>query len=187
MFRIADINDTDNILNIYSQYINSSITFEYCIPALDEFRNRIKNILEFYPYIIYEEEGKILSYAYAHKFMERAGAQWNAELSVYVDKNSKGNGIGKKMYSILIEILKLQGIKSVYGCVTAGNIESEKMHESMGFSIVMNCRNVGYKEGKWNGVILFQKSIGEYSKKPEPVVPFKTIEYEKIKSILEKF
>ena len=84
-----------------------------------EFTERIYNISKGYPYIVCEdEEGAIIGYAYAHRHMEREAYQWNAELSIYIDRTFISKGIGKKLYCILIEILKLQGIRTVYGCVT---------------------------------------------------------------------
>ena len=126
VFRFAAEEDAEKILKIYKPYIeNTTITFEYEVPAVEEFKVRIRETLEEYPYIVCECGNKIAGYAYAHKISTRAAYQWDAELSVYTDGKFAGNGIGKKLYEILIEILKLQNIVNVYGLVTYPNENSE--------------------------------------------------------------
>ena len=181
-FRFATVEDAGKILEIYKPYVeNTTITFEYDVPALEEFKNRIKNILTNYPYIVCEYENKILGYAYAHKVWMRAAYQWDAELSVYIDKEYMGNGLGKKLYKILIEILKLQNVVNVYGCVTYTNEKSDRLHESFGFKRVGIFENAGYKFGKWIGVTWFHKAISEYKKNPEKLKKISQIDKEKIK------
>lgn len=181
-FRFATVEDAGKILEIYKPYVeNTTITFEYDVPALEEFKNRIKNILTDYPYIVCEYENKILGYAYAHKVWMRAAYQWDAELSVYIDKEYMGNGLGKKLYKILIEILKLQNVVNVYGCVTYPNEKSDRLHESFGFKRVGIFENAGYKFGKWIGVTWFHKAISEYKKNPEKLKKISQIDKEKIK------
>lgn len=183
-FRFATVEDAGKILEIYKPYVeNTTITFEYDVPALEEFKNRIKNILTDYPYIVCEYENKILGYAYAHKVWMRAAYQWDAELSVYIDKRYMGNGLGKKLYKILIEILKLQNVVNVYGCVTYPNEKSDRLHESFGFKRVGIFENAGYKFGKWIGVTWFHKAISEYKKNPEKLKKISQIDKEKIKML----
>lgn len=183
-FRFATVEDASKILEIYKYYIeNTTITFEYDIPTFVEFKERIKNTLLEYPYIVCEYKNEILGYAYAHKVWMRAAYQWDAELSVYIDKDYTGNGLGKKLYKILIEILKLQNVVNVYGCVTYPNEKSDKLHESFGFKKVGIFENSGYKFGKWIGVTWFHKAILEYEKKPRKLKKISQIDKEKIKMI----
>lgn len=183
-FRFATVEDASKILEIYKYYIeNTAITFEYDVPTFVEFEERIKNTLLEYPYIVCEYKNEILGYAYAHKVWMRAAYQWDAELSVYIDKDYTGNGLGKKLYKILIEILKLQNVVNVYGCVTYPNEKSDKLHESFGFKKVGIFENSGYKFGKWIGVTWFHKAILEYEKKPRKLKKISQIDKEKIKMI----
>nr|WP_314081963.1 GNAT family N-acetyltransferase [uncultured Leptotrichia sp.] len=183
-FRFATVEDASKILEIYKYYIeNTTITFEYDVPTFVEFKERIKNTLLEYPYIVCEYKNEILGYAYAHKVWMRAAYQWDAELSVYIDKDYTGNGLGKKLYKILIEILKLQNVVNVYGCVTYPNEKSDKLHESFGFKKVGIFENSGYKFGKWIGVTWFHKAILEYEKKPRKLKKISQIDKEKIKMI----
>ena len=107
--RMATAADTKAILDIYAPYIeHTNITFEYVVPTEAEFASRIEEILEKYPYLVYEEDGVIGGYAYAHQFMVRAASQWGAELSVYLAPAFQKKGLGKAFYRALMDILRLQ-------------------------------------------------------------------------------
>ena len=183
-FRPGSPEDGSQILEIYAQYINTPVTFEYTLPSGREFSRRIDDICRFYPYIVCEEENRIVAYAYAHRHMERAAYQWNAELSVYMDRSFRSKGLGKKLYIMLMEILKLQGVKTVYGGVTAPNPRSEALHNSLGFSILGTYHNAGYKEGKWHDVLWFEKAIGQYDIPPQPIISIRHIPQMQIHKIM---
>ena len=177
--------DAADILAIYEPYVkNTAITFECETPSLSEFRDRIKQISSEYPYIVCESGGKIIGYAYAHRQKERAAYQWNAELSVYVDKTNWGCGIGKMLYSVLIEILKLQNVRNVYGVVTYPNQNSEKLHETLGFRRMGIYSKTGYKCGAWHDVACFEKNITDNYLEPEPFVPIGRLDNDSVKEIL---
>jgi phosphinothricin acetyltransferase len=144
--RLAQETDAAEILKIYDTYVKETvITFECETPSLDEFRDRIKEISSDYPYVVCVSDEKIIGYAYAHRQMERAAYQWNAELSVYIDKIFFRRGVGKALYSALIEILRMQNVRNVYGGVTSPNENSEKLHEYFGFRKLGVYHNTGYK------------------------------------------
>ena len=85
--RIASIGDAEAILAVYAPYVrNTAITFEYDVPEIRNFRSRIEETLKNYPYLVAEEDGKIVGYAYAGVLRERAAYQHIAEMSVYVDQ-----------------------------------------------------------------------------------------------------
>ena len=109
--RMATAADTKAILDIYAPYIeHTNVTFEYVVPTEAEFAGRIEEILEKYPYLVYEEDGVIGGYAYAHQFMVRAASQWGAELSVYLAPAFQKKGLGKAFYRALMDILRLQNV-----------------------------------------------------------------------------
>lgn len=185
--RLAKETDAENILKIYAPYVEeTAITFEYDVPSFEEFRDRIAHISSEYPYIVCEVDGIIIGYAYAHRHMERAAYQWNAELSVYIDKSHLRGGLGKALYGALIDILKLQNVRNVYGCVTSPNENSEKLHEYFGFSKLGVYHNAGYKCGAWHDVEWFEKSIGEYDDNPKTFVGIKAIDAHLIIEILNR-
>ena len=98
--RFIEKADYKRVLDIQKEYINTTITFEYELPAQKEFDERIEKICQKYPYIVAEENDEIVGYAYAHEFKERIAYQWGAELSVYLDKKATSKGIGTKLYNV---------------------------------------------------------------------------------------
>ena len=93
--RTAQISDAEELLAIYKPYIeNTAITFEYDVPNIEEFANRIKTTLKRYPYIVAELNGKIVGYAYAGVFKGRKAYDWSVETSIYIRLENHGNGIG---------------------------------------------------------------------------------------------
>lgn len=102
--------------------------------------------------------------------MQRAAYQWNAELSIYLDRCHTSRGIGKLLYCCLMDLLKLQGVKTVYGGVTLPNEKSERLHQALGFRQLGIYRNTGYKCGSWHDVAWFEKQIAPMDALPSPIV-----------------
>lgn len=184
LVRLVVPNDSTALLNIYGQYIETPVTFEYVLPTEQEFANRIAGISKCYPYLVCEENKQIKGYAYACRHLERAAYQWNAELSVYLDRSFTSRGLGKKLCRILIDILKLQGVRTVYGGVVVPNAKSEALHKSLGFEAAGVYPNMGYKCGKWRDVIWFAKQIAPYDVDPQPIIPIGRIPEEQIQKII---
>ena len=107
--------DTETLLAIYGQYIDTPVTFEYTLPAPETFAARIAAISSVWPWLVCEENGTVTGYAYAHRLMEREAYQWNAGLSVYLDTASRSKGRGTALYRTLIDMLVLQGIRTGVG------------------------------------------------------------------------
>lgn len=186
-FRRATEEDVVPILAIYAPYVtDSAITFEYDVPSEEEFRQRIRTISAEYPYFVCESDGQIIGYAYAHRHMERAAYQWNAEISIYIRQGFTGKGLGKIMCQALIDLLRLQGIRNVFSCVTIPNERSAHLHHSMEFSTEGIFQNAGYKCGKWQTIAWFRKNIAPYTNEPAPFLPISRIDRQLIDSILEK-
>lgn len=186
-FRRATEEDVVPILAIYAPYVtDSAITFEYDVPSEEEFRQRIRTISAEYPYFVCESDGQIIGYAYAHRHMERAAYQWNAEISIYIRQGFTGKGLGKIMCQALIDLLRLQGIRNVFSCVTIPNERSAHLHHSMEFSTEGIFQNAGYKCGKWQTIAWFRKNIAPYTNEPAPFSPISRIDRQLIDSILEK-
>lgn len=187
MIRLVKPADIAALLKIYAEYINTPITFECALPTEEDFSRRIAGISGFYPYLVCEEAGKVAGYAYAHRHMEREAYQWNAELSVYLDPSFKSKGLGKKLYGVLIEILRLQGIRTVYGCVTVPNEKSVALHEAMDFTPVGTYRNAGFKAGKWHDVTWFEKTIAPHNLAPGRIVSIDSIPEDRLQKIMSSF
>lgn len=185
--RFATESDAPALLEIYKQYIDTSITFEYELPSKEEFQKRIREYSKTYPYFVCRENGKCVAYVYAHRAQERAAYQWNAELSIYIDKNYHGKGLGVKLYEMMFEILAMQGIKTVYGLVTTPNPQSVRLHEATGFTCTGIYHNTGFKAGKWCDVSLFEKQIGEYDAFPKPIIPVRKLDQNELYEMIKKY
>ena len=160
--------DVPALLNIYRQYLETPITFECAVPSEAEFAARVCEISAVYPYLVCRDGGEVVGYAYAHRQAERAAYQWNAELSIYLDPAHTGRGLGKRLYAALLELLRRQGIRTVYARVTIPNEKSEALHWAMGFRHMGTQKNAGYKDGAWRDVAWVEKTIGIYDD-PEPL------------------
>lgn len=185
--RMATTGDTAKLLAIYSQYIDTSITFEYTLPSLAEFAARISGVLAEYPYLVWQEDGKILGYAYAHRHMERAAYQWNAELSVYLDRTACRRGLGRRLYGALMELLTMQGILTAHALVTSPNPASQALHESMGFHLTAVHRLAGYKNGAWRDVLWYEKELASRGPDPMAPVPLSDLPRSRVAAVLESF
>ena len=169
--RFADARDAAACLDIYAQYIDTSITFETALPSEAEFAARIRSYGAVYPWLAAEEDGRLLAYAYAHRAQERAAYDWNAELSVYVSRDAARAGLGTRLYRALLELLRQQGVRTAYGVVTMPNDASAALHRKLGFRQLGIYHNTGYKSGSWRDVVWFEKHIGSFEGVPEPVRP----------------
>ena len=126
LIRDVCLEDTEKLLQIYEPYVlKTAITFEYDVPSSEEFVNRIKKITKRYPYLVAEVNGRIIGYAYASTFKDRAAYDWCVETSIYLSEEQKGKGIGKRLYQALEEELKNRNVLNANACITYADIEDE--------------------------------------------------------------
>lgn len=174
--RAATEADAAEILEIYAPYVKeTAITFEYEVPTLEEFTDRIRQKLNKYPYIVAVADGRIVGYSYASPFRPRAAYDRSVETTIYIHKDFRGKGIGKKLYLLLEEILKAQNIKNLYACIAYPNPESIAFHEQLGYKTIGFFSKCGYKLDTWYDMIWMEKFIGEHTADPEPVLPFSAV------------
>ncbi len=185
-YRIATPQDSDEILEIYRPYIESTnITFETFVPAPREFRKRVEDILKQFPYVVAEGDGKIIGYAYAAPYRERLGYLWTVELSVYVRREYHSLGIGTHLYGRLLDLLRLQGYQNVCAVISWPNPESEKLHHHFGFRFAGLQKNCGFKKGQWCDVAIFERRLGDYPIPPTLPTPFPELPEEQVVRILK--
>ena len=126
IIRTASAADAPALLKIYSPYVeNTAITFEYDVPSTEEFASRIQHTLRKYPYLVAEEKGTLLGYAYAGPFHERPAYDWAVETSIYVDQSLKHRGIGRRLHDALETALREQGILNMNACIAYPPKEDE--------------------------------------------------------------
>lgn len=183
-FRLATPDDAEALQAIYAPYVETSITFELEAPSVEEFRRRIEERICIYPYIVVEEDGVPMGYAYASRLFARRAYDWAVELSVYLSRDCRGRGLGRALYTRMLTLLEMQGIRSAHGKVTEPNEASDKLHLSMGFRRVGFMDNVGFKLGKWRDVGHYEKLMGDFENAPEPVIPITELDPAKVEKIL---
>jgi phosphinothricin acetyltransferase len=167
--RLATEDDAAQILEIYAPFCrDTTVSFETEPPSLDEIRRRIETTLCSFPWLVCEEAGLVLGYAYATKHRERAAYRWSADVSVYVREGRRRGGLGRALYTSLFAILRLQGYYNAVAGVTLPNPGSEGLHRSMGFQDVGVYPNIGYKCGGWHNVAWSQLALREPAPDPRP-------------------
>jgi len=182
--RMATEADAEEILKIYAPYVtDTAITFEYDVPSAAEFTQRIRDTLRMYPYIVALEGDRIVGYAYASAFKQRAAYNWAVETTVYLQQGCRGKGLGKKLYFALEDILRRQNIINLNACIayTPGedahlDNTSSVFHEHLGYTKVAHFTKCGYKFGTWYDMIWMEKMLGEHPRIPEPVIPIAELE-----------
>lgn len=178
--RAAEVSDAARLLEIYSYYItDTAVTFEWDVPSVQEFEQRIENVKKQYPYIVAVQDGKIIGYAYAHTFRSRAAYAWTVETSIYVDKDWRRSGAGAALLGELERQLKELNVLNVYAGVAYIEKEDEylthdsvKFHEKMGYKNVTHWHQCGYKFNRWYDIVFLEKMLGEHTDNPKPVKGF---------------
>lgn len=171
--RVAVPEDAEALLTIYAPYVkHTPITFEYEIPSVEEFKNRICRTLEKYPYLVAEENGVIQGYAYASAFKTRAAYAWSVETSIYVHPGAGRRGIGSLLYEKLEELLRRQHICNLCACITYPNPASIAFHERFGYRTAAHFTASGYKQDAWHDMIWMEKTLCPHEIPPKPFIPF---------------
>ncbi len=180
-------NDAAALLAIYGWYVrHTAVTFEYEVPTEAEFRGRIARTLEKYPYLAAEKDGVILGYAYAGPFKARAAYDRSVELSIYLDRTVRRQGLGRRLYEAMEAELKKMGILNLYTCISFApreneylNNDSEHFHARLGYVTAGRFRQCGYKFGRWYDMIWMEKHIGGHECPPMDVIPYPCLEKRK--------
>ena len=160
MLRIATEADVPQILSVYAPYVlNTTITFEYTVPTQEAFLQRFREITAQFPWLVWEENGKLLGYAYACHPFQRTAYAWCAEPSIYLTGDAWGKGIGKKLYTALEILLKLQGYRMLFALITGENTQSLAFHEKCGYAFAGKLQTAGYKNGRWCSVFWMEKQL----------------------------
>ncbi len=170
--RLAREQDAAVLLGIYRPYVlETAVTFETEVPAEAEFARHIRDVSERFPYLVAEEAGQVLGYAYAHPFHTRAAYQWTAETSIYLRQDVRGRGVGKMLYTALLKLLAHQGIRRAVAVVTLPGEQSVGFHRALGFTLTGHLPGAGYKCGRWWDMGYLSLALGEEGP-PGEVTPF---------------
>lgn len=169
--------DAKAIQAIYAPYVErTAISFEYEVPTVEEMAQRMEVVQKEFPWLVAEENERVVGYIYAHAFHERAAFQWAVETSIYVKWDEKRKGIGRKLHDALETALKQQGILNLNACIAFVpdnnkgqgatdpylNLDSVRFHEQMGYIRAAHFHQCGKKFGHWYDMIWMEKIIGEH-------------------------
>ena len=180
LIRDAVLEDAERIWEIYDYYTkHTAISFEWDPPSLEEFEGRMKRIMERYPYLVAEQDGRIAGYAYAGPFVGRTAYDWCCELTIYLAPDARKCGMGRMLYEELEQRLKRMGILNLYACIGYPEKEDEYLtansadfHAHLGFQEVGRFHNCGYKFNRWYHMIWMEKIIGTYHPDQPAVTPY---------------
>jgi len=157
MIRFATPADAKRLCQIYNHYVLHAVaTFEEEPVSEEEMRRRIRDVQKDFFWLVYEDGDLVVGYAYASRWKARAAYRHSVELSVYIDPERHGLGIGKQLYAALLGRLRERNLHSVIGGVAGNNAASIALHLSFGFQQVAHFREVGHKFGHWIDVTYFQ-------------------------------
>jgi len=185
--RPAEERDIPAMLAVYAPYVEeTAVSFECAVPSLEEFRVRLARVQGFYPWLVAEQEGRVLGYAYASRFHPRAAYDWSVEVSIYLGRQERGRGLGRQLYEALEAMLRAQNVLSAYACIALAEAPDEhldhasiRFHERMGYRLTGTFPNCGYKFGRWYGMVWMEKRLvpadAPESLHPAPVVAFSSV------------
>ena len=165
--REARTEDAERLVEIYSWYVlNTAVSFEYAVPSVSEFRERIRKTKEKYPYLVCLKQDRIIGYAYAGAYSSREAYSWTAAVSIYLDRDCRRQGAGSLLYKVLEERLHRQGIVNLLAGVAYCEEEDEylshdsyQFHRKMGYEQVARMKAIGKKFSRWYDLLWLQKRI----------------------------
>ena len=174
--RLATTHDAASILAIYEPIVSTtSISFELHPPTVDEMQQRITTTLDRLPWLVCLQNDQVIGYAYANSHRTRMAYQWSVEVSVYVAHNVQRVGVGRALYTALLDVLRLQGFYNAYAIITLPNPSSVRAHEVLGFRHIGVHHEAGYKLGQWYDVGWWQLSLQTHPADPRPPVSIQEI------------
>jgi L-amino acid N-acyltransferase YncA len=157
--------DAAACLAIYAPYVSdTAISFEEEVPSVAEFAERIRGTLATHPWLVLEDSGALVGFAYASRHRIRAAYRWAADVTVYVASSHHRLGVGRRLYSELLERLRDRGFRVACAGITLPNEASVGLHVAMGFRPVGVYRGIGWKISAWHDVGWWQLDLAP----PEP-------------------
>jgi phosphinothricin acetyltransferase len=187
IFRLAEATDAAALLRIYAPYaLHTAISFELEPPIEQEFAARIQSYGAALPYLLCEEDGQAVAYAYAAPFHERGAYRFSVETSIYLAEDARGRGLGRALYGCLLELLYAQGYYMANAGITLPNPASVALHEALGFTECGHIQTIGYKLGGWWDVLRMQKPLRPAEDAPLPTTGIRALGADYLREVLEK-
>jgi len=147
---------------IYAPYVrDTAITFELEPPGAEEMAERIADSTAGHAWVVLEDGGRVVGYAYGKVLNTRPAYRFSCEVSVYVERERRRSGAGRALYEALFDRLRKRGYRIAVAGMTVPNDASEGLHLALGFSLVGTYTNIGYKLGRWHDVAWFQLELAD--------------------------
>ena len=167
--RSASPSDAPELAELYRWYVErTAVTYEYAAPDAEAFLARMRGVMESYPYLVAEEDGRCVGYAYAAAFHPREAYRFSVETVIYLRRDARGRGLGRELYAALEAELRARGFRNLYACIGWPDVPDEYLtrasavfHERMGYRRCGYFRRCGYKFGRWYSMIWMEKIIAE--------------------------
>ena len=158
MIRNVQLSDAKRIAEIYNPYIKDTIiTFEEELVTEQDITKRIEYVTaKNFPYIVYEENGTVVGYAYVSNWRSRSAYDITLETSVYIDEKAQAKGLGSILYAELINKAREINVHSLIGVISLPNPVSQKLHQKFNFTLVGNFKESGLKFNKLIDVEFWQ-------------------------------
>lgn len=157
---VRDVTNADAaaLADIYNHYVaHTIVTFEEAAIAPDEMLRRIDDVRgSALPWLVAEEDGRVVGYAYATRWRMRSGYRFSTEVTVYLSPDNGGRGLGSQLYTELFARLRARGVHAVMGGIALPNEASIALHEKFGLQKVAHFRQVGFKFDRWIDVGYWQ-------------------------------
>jgi L-amino acid N-acyltransferase YncA len=160
MIRPVETADAQALADIYNPFIRDTIiTFEEDEITAKEMAARIAKITAAYPWVVWEEQGMVLGYAYGSTWRTRHAYRFAVETTIYLAPEGRGKGMGSRLYQALLVELKERGFHSALGCLALPNDPSVRLHEKLGFRKVGHMQEAGWKFGAWVDVGFWERML----------------------------
>jgi len=162
LIRDATAADAAACAAIYAPYVtDTAISFEAEPPAADEMARRIAAAQEEHAWLVLEDGGRVVGFAYGSRHRERAAYRWACDVSVYLESGRRRTGGGRALYEALLARLAERGFRMALAGMTLPNEASAGLHRAMGFEPVGVYRRIGFKHGAWHDVAWVQRALGD--------------------------
>jgi phosphinothricin acetyltransferase len=159
--RAASASDAEACAAIYAPYVlETAVTFELVPPSQREMAQRIASASGSHAWLVLEQEGSVVGYAYGGTFNRRAAYRWACEVSVYLEMGRRRTGAGRALYEALLARLAERGFRVAVAGMTLPNEGSVGLHRALGFEPVGTFERIGFKHGRWHDVAWTQRTLG---------------------------
>ena len=167
--RPATVDDAAACASIYAPYVrDTAITFETEVPTVADMAGRINTHGSSHGWLVLEQAGEVIGYAYAYAFSPRAAYDWSCETSIYLPPEATGRGAGRALYAALLPLLGERGYRRAFARIALPNPASTAFHQRFGFTESGVLRRVGWKLGAWHDVAYLQRDLGDATAPPTP-------------------